>query len=95
MMELAPGGNELFATEASPWVDVADGIWFKLVKVLDNDSGWISLLRLKAGAAVGPHRHTGAGHGFCSGADMTPASVHSVIPPIVRRSRGPSSPPAL
>jgi 2,4'-dihydroxyacetophenone dioxygenase len=64
MVDLGVGGDELFATEDASWVDVADGIWFKLVKVLDNDSGWISLLRLKAGAAVGPHRHAGAVHGF-------------------------------
>jgi 2,4'-dihydroxyacetophenone dioxygenase len=64
MVELGLGGDELLDTENAPWVDVADGIWFKLVKVLDNDSGWISLLRLKPGAAVGPHRHAGEVHGF-------------------------------
>jgi 2,4'-dihydroxyacetophenone dioxygenase len=64
MVELGLGGDELLDMESAPWVDVADGIWFKLVKVLDNDSGWISLLRLKPGAAVGPHRHAGEVHGF-------------------------------
>jgi 2,4'-dihydroxyacetophenone dioxygenase len=64
MVELGLGGDELLDTENAPWVDVADGIWFKLVKVLDNDKGWISLLRLKPGAAVGPHRHAGEVHGF-------------------------------
>jgi len=64
MVELGLGGDELLDMENAPWVDVADGIWFKLVKVLDDDSGWISLLRLKPGAAVGPHRHAGEVHGF-------------------------------
>jgi 2,4'-dihydroxyacetophenone dioxygenase len=64
MVELGLGGDELLDTENAPWVDVADGISSKLVKILDNDSGWISLLRLKPGAAVGPHRHAGEVHGF-------------------------------
>ena len=64
MMELGPGHDELFDTEDTPWVDIADGIQSKLVKVLDDDSGWISMLRLRPGAAVGPHRHSGAVHGF-------------------------------
>jgi quercetin dioxygenase-like cupin family protein len=64
MVEIGLGRDEMLDIENAPWVDVADGIWFKLVKVLDNDSGWISMLRLRAGAAVGPHRHQGAVHGF-------------------------------
>jgi quercetin dioxygenase-like cupin family protein len=64
MVELGLGRDELLDTERTPWVNIADGIWSKLVKVLDDDSGWISMLRLRAGAAVGPHRHSGAVHGF-------------------------------
>jgi quercetin dioxygenase-like cupin family protein len=64
MMEFGLGRDEMHDTEHAPWVDIADGICSKLVKVLDDDSGWISLLRLRAGAAVGPHRHSGAVHGF-------------------------------
>lgn len=64
MLENHIGQDELRDTQAMPWVMVSDGIWFKLVKVLDGDAGWISLLRLRAGAVVGPHRHTGGVHGF-------------------------------
>jgi hypothetical protein len=57
-------GDELCATDGLAWAPVAEGIWFKLVKVLDADAGWVSLLRLRAGTVVGPHRHTGEVHGF-------------------------------
>src|ERR1700712_3988794 len=56
--------DELCDTENLEWAPVAEGIWFKLVRVLEADSGWVSLLRLRAGTVVGPHRHTGEVHGF-------------------------------
>jgi quercetin dioxygenase-like cupin family protein len=56
--------DELRDTEGLGWAPASEGIWFKLVKVLAADTGWVSLLRLSAGTVVGPHRHSGEVHGF-------------------------------
>ena len=64
MQELGTSRDEMNDTNKAPWVYVADGIQFKLVKAFEDESGWISLLRLKPGTVVGPHRHSGEVHGF-------------------------------
>lgn len=58
------GQDVLRDTQQLPWAPVVDGIWFKLVETFDEDSGWVSLLRVRPDTVVGRHRHTGEVHGF-------------------------------
>lgn len=41
---------------------MAEGQWFRLLRVLPADGGYVAQLRREAGATIPPHRHTGTVH---------------------------------
>jgi len=47
-----------------PWIPVAPGVSSKSLAFFRDGKGWVSLLRLEAGARIPPHRHRGEVHGF-------------------------------
>lgn len=42
-----------------PWVEQADGVWFKPLRLTPETGTWTSLLRVSAGGMVSRHRHLG------------------------------------
>jgi quercetin dioxygenase-like cupin family protein len=49
---------------AIPWVPLSGGKSFKPLRFLDDDRGFVELLRLEPGAAIARHRHTGEVHAW-------------------------------
>jgi quercetin dioxygenase-like cupin family protein len=47
-----------------PWVPLAPGVCFKVLRTPSDDETWVELLRLAPGALIPRHRHTGEVHGF-------------------------------
>lgn len=52
------------ADRAAPWVPISEGKWFKPLRFLSNNRGFVELLRLDPGEASPLHRHTGEVHAF-------------------------------
>ena len=47
-----------------PWVPIAPGFSFKLIRATSDDDVWIELLRLEPGTVIPRHRHTGEVHAY-------------------------------
>jgi 2,4'-dihydroxyacetophenone dioxygenase len=47
-----------------PWVPLAPGFSFKLLRATSDDDIWVELLRLEPGTTISRHRHTGEVHGY-------------------------------
>jgi 2,4'-dihydroxyacetophenone dioxygenase len=43
-----------------PWVEQAEGVWFKPLRLSPGRGMWANLLRISAGGLVSRHRHHGA-----------------------------------
>ena len=43
-----------------PWVEQAEGVWFKPLRLSPERGVWANLLRVSAGGLVSRHRHHGA-----------------------------------
>lgn len=50
--------------EALPWVPIAPGFSFKLIRATSDDDVWVELLRLEPGTTIPRHRHTGEVHAY-------------------------------
>ena len=50
----------VISAENSPWIPMFEQQWFRLLRVLPNHSGYVAQLKLAPGAAIPPHRHSGA-----------------------------------
>lgn len=63
---LASPGNLAPITSADglPWVPLAPGFSFKLLRVVSDDDVWVQLLRLEPGTTIARHRHTGEIHAY-------------------------------
>ena len=63
---LAFPGNLAPITSADdlPWVPIAPGFSFKLLRVVSDDDVWVELLRLEPGTTIARHRHTGEVHAY-------------------------------
>ena len=42
-----------------PWVRLAPGFSFKLIRATTDDDTWVELLRVEPGTTIPRHRHTG------------------------------------
>ena len=51
-------------TRSLPWVPLAPGFSFKLLRATSDDDVWVELLRLEPGTTIGLHRHTGEVHAY-------------------------------
>jgi quercetin dioxygenase-like cupin family protein len=49
---------------AMPWVPLAQGFSFKLLRATSDDEPWVELLRLEPGTVIPRHRHTGDVHAY-------------------------------
>jgi quercetin dioxygenase-like cupin family protein len=47
-----------------PWVPLAPGFSFKLLRATSDDDVWVELLRLEPGTTISRHRHTGEVHAY-------------------------------
>jgi quercetin dioxygenase-like cupin family protein len=47
-----------------PWVPLGEGKAFKPLRFLNDNRGFVELLRLEPGVEIGWHRHTGEVHAF-------------------------------
>jgi 2,4'-dihydroxyacetophenone dioxygenase len=52
------------ALEAIPWVPLSEGKWFKPMRFLSGNRGFVELLRMEPGTFSPLHRHTGEVHAF-------------------------------
>jgi 2,4'-dihydroxyacetophenone dioxygenase len=50
--------------ENLPWVQIAPGFSFKLIRATTDDDVWVELLRLEPGTVIPRHRHTGEIHAY-------------------------------
>ncbi len=50
--------------DSAPWVPLSDGKAFQPLLFLDDNRGFVELLRLAPGEAIARHRHTGEVHAF-------------------------------
>jgi quercetin dioxygenase-like cupin family protein len=50
--------------DALPWVPLAPGFSFKLLRATSDDDVWVELLRLEPGTTISRHRHTGEVHAY-------------------------------
>jgi len=50
--------------DALPWVQLAPGFSFKVLRAPSDDETWVELLRLEPGTVIPRHRHTGEVHAF-------------------------------
>lgn len=58
--DLAP----IARADAHPWVPIAPGFSFKLLRATSDDDVWVELLRLEPGTTISRHRHTGEVHAY-------------------------------
>lgn len=67
------------------WIAEGPGKWARPLRFLNNDRGWVELMRLAPGVRLGLHRHTGEVHAYnlqgrrrlCSGEIVGPGDyVH-------------------
>ncbi|HEY5938206.1 MAG TPA: 2,4'-dihydroxyacetophenone dioxygenase family protein [Kofleriaceae bacterium] len=49
---------------ALPWVPLAPGFAFKVLRAPSDDDTWVELLRLEPGTVIPRHRHTGEVHAY-------------------------------
>lgn len=56
--------SPISATDTLPWVPIAPGFSFKLIRATTDDDVWVELLRLEPGAVIPRHRHTGEVHAY-------------------------------
>lgn len=54
----------LTAAADTPWVPLSPGRSFKPIRFFSEDRGYVALMRVEAGVAIPPHRHTGEVHAF-------------------------------
>ena len=47
-----------------PWVLLAPGFSFKLLRATSDNEPWVELLRLEPGTVIPRHRHTGEAHTY-------------------------------
>jgi 2,4'-dihydroxyacetophenone dioxygenase len=47
-----------------PWVQLAPGFSFKVLRAPSDDETWVELLRLEPGTVIPRHRHTGEVHAY-------------------------------
>jgi quercetin dioxygenase-like cupin family protein len=52
------------ASHGLPWVPLAPGFSFKLLRATSDDDVWVELLRLEPGTTISRHRHTGEVHAY-------------------------------
>ena len=57
-------GAHPVAADTVPWVPLSDGKFFKPLRFLSGNRGFVELLRLERGASMPRHRHTGEVHAF-------------------------------
>ena len=50
--------------DALPWVPLAPGFSFKVLRAPSDDETWVELLRLEPGTVIPRHRHTGEVHAY-------------------------------
>jgi quercetin dioxygenase-like cupin family protein len=50
--------------DALPWVQLAPGFCFKVLRAMSDDETWVELLRLQPGTVIPRHRHTGEVHAY-------------------------------
>ena len=50
--------------DALPWVPLAPGFSFKLLRAPSDDDTWVEMLRLDPGTVIPRHRHTGEVHAY-------------------------------
>ena len=50
--------------DALPWVPLAPGFAFKVLRAPSDDDTWVELLRLDPGTVIPRHRHTGEVHAY-------------------------------
>src|SRR5262245_61791664 len=59
-----PRPSPIADAEALPWVPIAPGFSFKLIRATSDDDVWVELLRLEPGTIIPRHRHTGEVHAY-------------------------------
>jgi 2,4'-dihydroxyacetophenone dioxygenase len=59
-----PPPSPIEDTNVMPWVPIAPGFSFKLIRATSDDDVWVELLRLEPGTIVPRHRHTGEVHAY-------------------------------
>jgi quercetin dioxygenase-like cupin family protein len=59
-----PSPAPIADAEAMPWVPIAPGFSFKLIRATTDDDVWVELLRLEPGTTIPRHRHTGEVHAY-------------------------------
>jgi quercetin dioxygenase-like cupin family protein len=59
-----PSPSSITDAEAMPWVPIAPGFSFKLIRATSDDDVWVELLRLEPGTTIPRHRHTGEVHAY-------------------------------
>jgi quercetin dioxygenase-like cupin family protein len=68
MMNTAPASplpaSPVADAEAMPWVPIAPGFSFKLIRATTDDDVWVELLRIEPGTTIPRHRHTGEVHAY-------------------------------
>ena len=52
------------ALDAVPWVPLAEGKWFKPMRFLSGNRGFVELLKMEPGTFSPLHRHTGEIHAY-------------------------------
>ena len=56
--------HDVPAAHEQPWVPLAPGFSFKLLRATSDDDVWVELLRLEPGTTIARHRHTGEVHAY-------------------------------
>jgi 2,4'-dihydroxyacetophenone dioxygenase len=57
-------GSAIEDADNLPWVPLAPGFSFKVLRAPSDDETWVELLRLEPGTVIPRHRHTGEVHAY-------------------------------